>query len=315
MGPEIFAEPTGNTAGIDADALMSQVESGGQVTPQGSPDGALEGAAHGASPKPPADAAQPTAQEIEFIWNGKQVKVPMTDPRVRQWAAQGYDYAQKQQMLKQEMQTLEEQKKLFEQQYSPYKQIDEYIQSNPEWWQHVQAQYEAAQAQAQAGGAKAGERDEQAALAELEKHPVIQQFKEFMAQQQAEKESQQRAEQDKQLTGEIQSIRDQFKDLDWDSPDQDGYSLESRVLKHAVDNGIKSFRAAFRDYNHEHLMKLAEERAKEQVVKDAQKRTKLGLLGQTQAPLKTISPAEDVKNKSWDQLLKEGLEELQTSAG
>ncbi len=305
MGPEIFAEPTGSTAGIDADALMGQIESGGDVAPQGGTP--TEMMPPDASLKPGEGAAPPTSPEIEFNWNGKNIKVPANDPRIRQWAAQGYDYSQRVAMLKQQQEEFQAQAKAFE----PYKQIDEYVKSNPDWWSHVQDSW--AQAQAKRDAATPGsqaEADANAQMAEIEKHPIIQQFKSFMEQQQAEKVAHQRAEEDKVLTGEIQSIRDQYKDLDWDSPDQEGYSLEQRVLKHAVENGIKNFRAAFRDYNHDRLVKLAEQRAMEQVTKDAQKRTKLGLLGQTQAPLKQIQAAEDVKNKSWDDLLKEAQEEL-----
>lgn len=290
---DTFAEPTGNTEGIDADALLREIEGGGSANRpmQAQPEQTQQ-----------SQPAQQTPEEFEITWNGKQIKAPKE--KALQWASQGYDYSQKMAELTRQRAEWETKQKEFEQSYTPYKTIDEYAKQNPEWWSHVEQSYQQklANAQAAAPGQTSPEIEGlKAKLTEIEKFKTDLEAKE--AAQKAEKEQQ-------VLEGEIKSIRDTYKDLDWTSRDESGLDLEQRVLKHAIDNGIQSVRAAFRDYQHDHLLKLAAERAKESQTKDLQKRTKLGLLGQSQAPKKGLTPAEGVKTKSYEDLMREAKEEF-----
>lgn len=282
---EIFAEPTGNIEGIDADQLLNQIERG---------DG----------PSAPAETSQPepAPSEFEFDWNGKQIKVPYTDPRLKQWVQQGYDYPQRMAELNQQRTKWDQERQEFEKKVSPYKTIDEYARQNPEWWSHVESQWQNRHGQGAApeGGKLPPEIQNQ-----------LKEFSEFKKSIEEKELLQQRQQEDSVLDKEVRSIRDQYKNLDWDTLDPStGFNLEQRVLDHAVQNGIKSFRAAFRDYNHENLLKLEKERAMEGFTKETQKRTKLGLLGTSPTPLKGIRPAENVKTKSYDDLLREAKDEF-----
>jgi hypothetical protein len=115
---------------------------------------------------------------------------------------------------------------------------------------------------------------------------------------------------DAALESEVSQLRQQHKDLDWNSADENGHSLEQRVLKHASENGINSFRAAFRDYNHDQLLKLTELRAREAAMLERQKVVKSGLLGQSPTPKKGLQTADNVKGKSYNNLVSEALSEL-----
>jgi hypothetical protein len=125
-----------------------------------------------------------------------------------------------------------------------------------------------------------------------------------------EKQAEQKQKEDAALDSEVSKIMEQHKDLDWTSADESGFTLEQRVLKHANDTGINSFRAAFRDYNHDQLLKLAELRARESAMLERQKVTKNGLLGQSPTPKKGLQTAENVKGKSYNNLVSEALNEL-----
>jgi hypothetical protein len=70
------------------------------------------------------------------------------------------------------------------------------------------------------------------------------------------------------------------------------------------------FRAAFRDYYNDHLLGKAKEEGKELVSKELQKRTKLGILGESPKPSKGLTVAAGVKNKSYNDLVQEALAEL-----
>jgi hypothetical protein len=293
---ELTSEGTSDLSGVDVDGLMSGNDSSqGQEIPMGDEPAQTPAAVEA---KTPAQAAA----ELAFTWNGKQIKAPLNDPRVTQWVSQGYDYAQKMQAFKQSQAEFEQKQRLISEIESKYKPVEEYYSQNPDRWQYINQQYEAL---------KQGLDPSNPLAQKLQNfESKLSQVDQFIQQAQVEKLNQQRHQEDQSLDSEIQSIRDEFKDLDWHSPDGEGKDLEYRVLKHAQEIGTRSFRAAFRDFNHEHLVKRAEERAKENVVKERQKQTKLGLLGQSQAPKQGITNAQNLKNRSYDDLIAEGIAEL-----
>jgi hypothetical protein len=288
-----FADPTGNLEGIDADALLEQIENGGAAEASLSPELA-------APPEGQGAPAAPAVDEFTFNWNGKEIKAPRE--KALQWAQQGYDYAQKMAEFNRRHSEFENIRKEHDQRFSIYQTIDDYAKQNPEWWNQIQQAY-----QARKQGGSAG--DDSSAVPDWV-NQKLNQYDQFIHSLKEKEAAQQRASEDSHLDSEIKSIRETYKDLDWDSPNETGMGLEQRVLDHALKNGIQSFRAAFRDYNHEHLVKLAEDRAKENTNKELQKRTKQGLLGQSSTPKKGIQPAEGVKNKSWNELEREALAEL-----
>lgn len=296
--------PTGNTAGVDADAILNQIESGqetnnltqapteGQQTTSAAP-------APQTTPQQTAQQAQATADWIEFVANGKQIKADKQ--RAAQWASQGYDYAQRMAEFNRKQAQHQREIKEVVSKYEPYQQINEYAQKNPQWWSHVMQAYEqrASQAAADNGG--------QIPKAFLDKLDALEQFKTQFEQKIS---IEQREKEDQALSQEVESIRKQYPGLDFDTPDGEGFSLEQRVYKHAVDNGINSFRAAFRDLRHDDLLKLAQEKAKEETAKQLQSRTKQGIMGTTPSPKSGLARAENVRSKSYDDLAREALQEL-----
>lgn len=295
-----FAEPTGNTAGIDADAVLSQVESTGS-SERAMASEPSEAATQSEAPKQQSQAQ--SAAELAFTWNGKQIKAPLNDPRVTQWVSQGYDYAQKMQAFRQQQSEFEQKQRLISDLESKYKPLEEYYSKNPDRWAYINEQYEALQ-----NGLDPADPVSQKLQSILESK--LKPYDQFIQQLQARELQHQQQTEDQALDTEIQSIRDNYKDLDWGSVDAEGKNLEYRVLEHANKIGTTSFRAAFRDFYHDQLVKLSEEKAKESVVKERQKQTKLGLLGQSSTPKKGVTHAEDIKNKSYDDLIAEAIEEF-----
>ena len=251
---------------------------------------------------PKEESQGPWAEDV-FKANGKEIKA--TRDQILQWASMGYNYPQRAAELKAQQERFEQERaqweqtlKEMEQRWSPYKEVDEYASKNPDWWRQIQESYKGVQAQ------HAPPPEIQALQTQMEE------LKQFIEQQKIEKESIRTQEEDRALADEVESIRKQFSNIDFDTPDAEGKSLEMKVLEHAVNNGIKSFKTAFRDFYHEHLVSKAREEGKELVSKDIQKRTKLGLLGETSKPTKGLKVAENVRSKSYDDLLKEALAEI-----
>lgn len=279
-----------------SDAQIEAIESGGQQS-------------HDIPMRAQETPAAQSAQQYTLKVNGKDIQAPIE--KVLQWAQLGYDYPQKAKEMNQWKSKFEEvtqkEKTLgeIEKKWSPYKEIDDYASQNPDWWQQVQSSYQQKIAGAQTNPEIQALRQE---LAEL---------KSFRDEIKSEKQTLKTQEEDKILTSESESIRKAFPNLDWDSPDEGGNSLEMRILKHAMEIGLDGskqghFRAAFRDYYHDQLVNRAREEGKELVTKETQKRTKLGILGETSKPTKGLTVAKNLKDKSYNDLMQEALDELQS---
>lgn len=253
----------------------------------------------------PMGTPQPQASpwtEDTFTANGKQIKASRED--ILKWASMGHNYPQKAQEFNkmktdfEAMQSRRAELDQLDQKIKPYREIDEFATKNPDWWQQVQQSY-----QQKLNGAETNP-EIQAIKQEF------QQFREFMQGQQSKEKNQQIQNEDTELSQEVESIRKTYSNLDFDSLDEGGKSLEMKILEHAMNGGIKSFRVAFRDYCHDQLVGKAKEEGKEAVSKQIQQRTKLGILGETSKPTKGLKVAENVKDKSYEQLAREALDEL-----
>lgn len=281
-------------------------------TPEGAvPDAApLDGAPDPTptpeTPEAPADPAAAAAQaaqaaaEYQFVVGGKEVKVPANDPRVSQWLRQGYDYNQRMEQFKAQQAEIEAKAARAAEFESRYGEVDKYIAQNPDWWAHVQSQYQA----------RAAQDPNSPILKELNQlKEAVGEVKAFKAQAEQREQAEIAAKEDQALDAEIKSLREAYPDIDFASVDASGMPLEKRVLAHAVENGIKSFRAAFRDMNHDQLVKREAEKAKEQLAKDMAAKKKQGFLGKTPVPTKGVTPSNN-KDQSYFDAALEGLSEL-----
>ena len=247
----------------------------------------------------------PTQDEYTLNVNGKEVKA--SRDQVLKWAQMGYGYPQKAQEYNQmkaqveQWATRQQELQELEKKFAPYKEVDEFASKNPDWWTTVQEQYKQKIAQAETNPEIAALKQE------------LQDLKKFREELTTKEKTQAIEQEDQKLAGEVESIRKSFPNLDFDTPDESGKSLEMKVLEHAVNHDIKSFRIAFRDYYHDHLLSKAREEGKELVSKEVQKRTKLGILGESSKPTKGLKVAENVKDKSYEALMREALDELNTN--
>lgn len=278
---------------INADELLAEIESPSEGRPMGG----------GEAPAAAAPAATPADWRQSFDWsidhNGQKVSPDSAD-KAKTWLSLGYNYSQRaaelnktQAELARERQQLSEKYKG----YDRYGEIDQYARQNPAWWKHVEESWQ-----------QRGSHGVDPTLAPiLQRLQATESVLEQYQRQQAE-EAQKR--EDQALDGEISEIRKAYPKIDLNAVDELGRSLEYRVLKHANDNGIRSFRAAFRDYLHDQLVSEAQVSAREAIAKDTQAKAKQGVLGRSPAPTKGLNGAANVRGKSYDQLMAEGLAEL-----
>lgn len=279
----MFSEGTENQ-NDDVDALLESVSSQSYEVPMSE-----------SVPEAPSPETAPQPKEWELDWNGQKIKAD--EDKFRKWAQQGYDYNQKMSSFNQKQQDSErafqQKQQEWETKYSPYREIDQYVKENPSWWDHVEKSYQQAQNPPQAQIP-----DELKSYLDpivkdySQVKDFIQDYQRQVIEQQARQQEEQAKQHDTQLDGEIKSISQKYN-LDFAQQDESGQSLEARVLNHALQNGIPTFKSAFLDYYHENLEKLAESRGKESAMNDIKKRKQLGLLGESSTPTraKTMSPS------------------------
>lgn len=268
------------TTGQEAEALIQHFES---------PE---EEQTEGATEVP----AKPTPAETYYALNykGQEEKHPLS--KILEFASQGRDYSQK-------MRDLRVQRELFEKDRSKYADIDArlqkyaeveaYIQKDPAWWQHVQGLYQQ-RAEGQGTATPQLPPEVLAKLDETSKYV----------------ESMKIRHEDESLDSDIRTYQEKNPQFDWGKVDESGRpDLERRILDHAIQNGIKSFRAAANDFLFEEHVNRAKTAAKEDVGKQIQKQTKLGLGPVTPKPVLKLKGVANIRDKSWDEVTREALAE------
>ena len=237
-------------------------------------------------------APPPKVEEYSFKVGGKEIKAPMD--KVLRWAEQGYDAPNRIGDLNKKLTEYQGQANKWKEIEDRFSKVDEYARANPQWWESINSEYEKVKAtQAPVNPALLQEID-----------GLKNSFKTI----EQERTEQKNKQEDEQYQKEIESLKKSYPKVDFATKGSDGQSLEYKVLQYAVDNGIKKFTTAFRDFYHDELMKINEASAKEKVISDKQTKTKLGILGDIQTPSRKVFDS-NIKNKSYKDLEKEALAE------
>ena len=300
-GTSTDAGATGNIDGIDAAALMGQIESTGSVQSQAEPAALPQG-----QPNTPAATSTPEAQPAAAQtqpatpaapWEKDTIKIngqefQATRAQILQWAAQGRNYPQL-------VEKLNAREAELNTQFKQYSEIDQFAKANPDWWNTVVQSYQNKGSTTPASATHALPPEVQSKLDSLEE------FKTSFETQQAQKA----------LDTDVQDIRKQYPDLSWDVLDESGNSLEMRVYDHAIKNGIQSFKTAFRDLMHDHLIKYNADKAKADAVKELQAQRRTGLVGVSTTPQHQAPNAAPKKFKNYDDATAAALAELGIQAG
>jgi hypothetical protein len=236
-------------------------------------------------------AAQPTPEDWRqsFDWKfksgDKEVAVDNAE-KARTWLSQGHSYSQRMAEFNRRQADWDKQRQETEARYKGYDryaEIDKYAQTNPDWWKYVEDRYQQRDL---------GQNGQLPPELEPVINPLLQRLQTtegILQQWQTAEQERKFKEEDAALDTEIGTIREKYPNIDLDAVDPEtGRSLSYRIMKHATDNGLKSFTTAFKDYLHEKLLEDAKASALSQQAKEAEEKAKKGMLGKTQAPTKGL---------------------------
>ena len=248
----------------------------------------------------PAAEPQPEPEiEYEYTALGATRKEPIS--LILKRASQGYDYAQKMEDFKRQQSEFEKAQAEADAFRQKYAQIDEYARENPEWYDHWSQAYEQRQAY--------GQQQEQPAV---DFSPVKQEIDALKNEFSTVKEfitKQQQSQEDGKYWDEVKAIQKEFPEVDFNQSDETGKTLEYKVLEHAKDNGIASFRVAFRDFYHDQLKARMLEQAKQDLIKQDKEQRKKGIVGVSNTPILN-SDMPDLRNMSENDILQAAIAEF-----
>jgi vacuolar-type H+-ATPase subunit I/STV1 len=274
----------------------------GETSPQGASPGA-----EGTQQQAPAPS-----NEHEYEVKGKKIREPLD--MILKRASAGYHYAQQMEAYNKEKAAWEQQKAQWDEErkaYDPFKEMETYGRQNPQWTEHWKRAYEMRHAPIpnQQGEAPVdGQFD-------IAGHPIVKSLEERISkyeqrfQDMDHKEQQARiAQEDNTYRQAVESVKKEWPTIDFDQADEEGRSLEYRILQHARHNGISNFRSAFRDFYFDQLAAKKAEKAKEEVVsaKVADKRQGIIARGSASNPVARI----DHGKMSWEDLATAGKREV-----
>ncbi len=262
----------------------------------------------------PAVAPTPEAPKtFKYSANGKEIEEPLD--MILKRASQGYNYSQRMAEVNRQMAEIEK-VRASNQSLEKWKQYDEYAQKNPKWNEHVQQMWEARE-QALNGQEPADVDPKILAMIEarLEKKygEKFQKYDQHFEITEKERALEKTYMEDQELDDEITKVRTSHPDIDFDKTDEQGITLEKKVCDYGAKEGIKTFTSAFRAYYHDQLLLREREKAKEELVKNEAEQKKKGIIGKSQSPLmngRDNSFAKNVRSKSYDDLAREGIDEI-----
>lgn len=247
----------------------------------------------------------PPAKEM-FRYNAAGKEIEEDRETVLKRASMGYHYAQNMEQLKADRANLEAEQSRVRESENKWSAYDTYSNENPEWASHVKNQWENRNQFGQSQDSTQANVDIPPALqGEMQElRQFRDEFKGFMSANKREKE-------DAELNGQIDSTRKSYEDIDFSYSDPtSGKTLEFQVLEHMQVHGLNNFRAAFRDFYYDKLLAREVTKAKEETAKGLQERQRNGYLAESDTPVLGIRQPNNIKNKSYFDLIDEGIKEL-----
>jgi hypothetical protein len=221
-------------------------------------------------------------ENVEYqIEGGKKVSEPFE--MILKRAGLGYHYAQRAHGLNQQEEkykTLEQQN----QQLARWQQYDEYARQNPDWAKYVEENWNNRQNLVQSN-----QNNPQISALQQE----LMELKKFRDEFQTERQKERESHTDQRVSKEIDTVAKQYG-VDLSQTDEQGLSLEWRVLDHAKKMGLDGnkpgfFNMAFRDYYFDNLVGQQKEKAVEQVAKNQVELKKAGIRDIKSTPKKSES--------------------------
>jgi hypothetical protein len=292
----------------DVEALYNSV-----MEPNVEPSEPTEGESEQNSEEPSEAGVNEQAESVEELFTLKHKDFEdgerqFSRDKVTEYAQKGFDYELKMHQLKSEraafeekMHELEDSQKKFSEKKEYWESIDKYMMENPEFAETVK----------QAWDNRLGEQSQTRMSPEYQTlQDTIQQLQERLNAQDTERQEHSQKKAEESLVQAKVDYKKDHPDFDWDAKDEFGQTLQEKIEKHAVDNGIRSYKLAANSYLFDQHMKRTEMKAKEVAAKELIEKKKQGLGPITDRSIRQTKQARALGSMSYQDLASEALQEL-----
>jgi hypothetical protein len=286
-------------AAENVDAMIQEA-----MAPEASPEATLEGQPIEA---PQHEAVEEQAPETpdspeSYTIKYKGKEIGLDNPKYRDFAQKGYDYEQKMHQFRVDSKLKEQEYAKREAKYKELEQINDYAKENPQFERLIQEEW----ARVQAGQPREVSAQDKVQVLEARLNQVM----DTLTSQKEAEEARRVAEMEASQEGAISKYKESHPDFDWVKKDGEGRTLEDKIGQAMIDNGVSNFQIMADSFLLKEHMDRKTLEGKETVAKDIQKANKLGLGKVTKKPQMAVKKSENVTDKSYDQLIQEGLAEL-----
>lgn len=300
MSEEVNVATHVPTSEAEADALIAHVEAPAEQQQE-----QVQATAEQQPAQQPVEEKPLSPTEFELSRKGVNKKFPLQ--KILEFAQQGWDYNEKMSGLKSKEQEILAKSQEYQQlsdKIKQYSEVEEYIKKDPDWWTHVREQYQQRITEQSGNPASPVYRE----IDELK--TTVKSLAEYINEQKQLQEVSRKAEEDKAFGQDVEKYISSNPDFDWNSTDQNGTNLEQRILAHAIENKIGSFRAAANDYLADERARRIELKTKEKMADELKRTSKQGLGPVTNHPTQGIKRAKNVAASSYEDLYREALAEV-----
>jgi hypothetical protein len=218
--------------------------------------------------------------------NGQKV-LPKSKENILQWANQGYNYSQRASELNKRKADMD----AMQNQYAQYKQLNDAFEQNPAFKQKILELYQSTQQ----GTATPAQQNQVAQLPPeiLSKLGEVDQIKSEFQAIKEEKE-------DQLLDQELQSLRNKFKDEEWDTDAGNG-TLQFQILKKAHDTGVTNLEDVYKMLRFDHIKTNTEAMTRKQMAEQQAENARKGIVSSNVSGQKPAKKGVDL-SLPWNKL-------------
>ena len=284
----------------DVDAIVSEANSP-EPPREATPEGEIADAMAEAQSESDASAASEQAGHTRTLkWKGKEIG--LDDEAYQNYAQKGYDYDKKMHDLRVERKLFAKEREKLEQRYKELEQINDYAEANPQFQQLIQQEW----ARIQSGEQRQLEPQDEVQVLRHQLNQIQAQLRE----QRESTESRRVADMEARQEGAIGRFKEEHSFLDWETKDEQGFTLEDRVGNAMLESGVRDFDVMAKAMLLDKIIAHKTMAGKEQAAKKIQEGHRLGLGKVTKESQRQVKPAEDTRNKSYEDLANEALAEF-----
>jgi hypothetical protein len=284
---------------INVDALVQEA-----MTPEPAPEAATEGIVNDAQAEAPSEetSSNVTPEEGSRVLKYKGEEISLDDDRYKNYAQKGYDYEQKMHQMRVDQKLFEQERESWTKKNSEIEQINEYAKANPQFEQLIQQEW----AKVQNGQAREMDPQTEIQVMQSQLRTLMEQNKSITE----AAETRRIAEMEATQEGAIAKFKEEHAYLDWSTKDDQGLTLEDHVGQKMQDKRVADFEVMARAMLMDKIIAHKAMEGKESVAKGIQKAKQLGLGKITEKSQLGVKKADDVSNKTMDQLAAEAIAEL-----